>query len=123
MPIISNQEDSEKLLHEISGESGLPPEKAAIFYKAAKNVIGADIKKKVIWMVVGLFSLSLIVLWAFLWWIAAEEYSLLRCEPSVVKPPIITERLLLALIAGTVTQISVAFIFMVKYLFSNNETA
>lgn len=122
MTIVNTAANGKKLLiEELSASSGLPTEKVEPIYDKAIEVFDVAFKKKVVWMVVALFALSLGFLWFGLWWIATEEYSLLHSKPPVVKTPIITERLLLALIAGTVTQISVAFIFMVKYLFGDKK--
>jgi hypothetical protein len=119
MPLIDTSKTArEALLRELSSQ-GPEPERAIDKYD---NSIGITFKKKIVIIVVCIFLVSVVSLWFGLWWVGSQEYALLRDKIILPGDRIITERLLLALIAGTVTQVSISFGLMMKYLFSKGRT-
>lgn len=119
MPVLDTSDKARKaLLLELTSSSNIAVPEATKAIKKFEDDIDVGFKKKIIWVVVAIFFISVITLWAGLWWIASREYDLINNKIISLDNRIITEKLLLALIAGTVTQVSLSFGLMMKFLFS-----
>lgn len=82
----------------------------------AKKEIGGFFKKAVILSVLVTFIVGNLASWWMIYKFANAEFEIVKAKISL-PGRIITEKVILATIAGTIIQISAAFAFIVRYLF------
>ena len=119
MPVLNTTDSArEALLQELTNSSSVDNPQAIKAIEKFEESIDVSFKKRIIYIVVFIFFISVLTLWAGLWWVASKEYDLINARIISVENKIVTEKILLALIAGTVTQVSLSFGLMIKFLFS-----
>lgn len=119
MPVLNTTDSArEALLKELTNSSSADNPLAIKAIEKFEESIDVSFKKRIIYIVVFIFFISVLTLWAGLWWVASKEYDLINAKIISVENKIVTEKILLALIAGTVTQVSLSFGLMIKFLFS-----
>lgn len=119
MPVLNTTDTArEALLKELTNSSSADNPQAIKAIEKFEESIDVSFKKRIIYIVVFIFFISVLTLWAGLWWVASKEYDLINAKIISVENKIVTEKILLALIAGTVTQVSLSFGLMIKFLFS-----
>lgn len=122
MPVFNTTDSArEALLNELMINSSPNTPEALKAIEKFEERINISFKKKIISIVVVMFFMSVLTLWAGLWWVGSNEYELIKLKIISPDGRIVTERLLLALIAGTVTQVSISFGLMIKYLFQGEK--
>jgi hypothetical protein len=120
MKIINTSEQArQELVSDLFGIN--KPENIQEVLNKYDDKVDIAFKKKIIYIVLGIFVVSVGVLWSGLGWVAYSDHVFIEKELITPSERIITEKVLFALIAATVTQVSISFGLMMKYLFSEND--
>lgn len=117
--LIDNAESARKALINNVFSNATPDDKK-VAVKNFEDALGVSFKKKIIWIVTGIFIVSVLTLWIGLGFIYFNEIDFL--EKKIITPSerVIDGKVVFALIAATVTQVAVSFGLMMKYLFTSD---
>lgn len=119
--VITTSESARKELIQGLFPSTQPPANAKAVFDGYDQQMDITFKKKIIVAVTSIFIVSVAVLWLGIIAVAITDYIYISSEIIIASERVVTEKVLFALIAGTVTQVSISFGFMIKYMFSKQE--
>lgn len=120
--IIDNAGAARKaLIHSIFDASNASAADKELAVKGFEDALGVSFKKKIIYIVTGIFIVSVLSLWVALGFIYFHEVGFLEAKIITPSERVIDGKVVFALIAATVTQVAVSFGLMMKYLFGENK--
>lgn len=121
MRVINTSEAARRELIDGLFGTSTPPADAEMAVNNFEQRLGISFKKKIISAVTIIFIVSVAVLWTGIGWVAYTDYIFLSSKIITASDRVVNEKVLLALIAGTVAQVSISFGLLMKYMFSNTQ--